>query len=113
MAFGIGQTFIGNSFDSGGDCGEWNDGCGTDDCVAKTASGYPNPTTYGVTFSNSNTFAGNVARKCGLKKHPGNFSTPGWDDPPADPAKGYPQVPINTPPLRMRPVPQDMTSGGA
>jgi len=114
MAFGVGQTFINNKgFDFGGDCGEWNEGCGTDKCVKDTATGYPNPTEYGGTTSNSNTFAGTVARKCGLQRPVGPFATPGWGDPPASPARGYPQVPINSPPLPLRPVPQDpFQSGG-
>jgi hypothetical protein len=107
-AFGVGQTLMDNiGFDFGGNCGEWTDECTTDKCVKDTATSYPNPSEYGITKSNSNTYAGTISRKCGLKRPIGSFSTPGWGDPPAAPKAGYPQVPIGSPPLPARPVPQD------
>lgn len=97
---GFGYTLKNTNFDfsGGGDCGPWTDSCDTDECVANAAKNYPNPTEYLIIRSNSNTFAGTVARKCGLSRPNGSFPTPGWDDPPASPAKGPPQVPFNTPP---------------
>jgi hypothetical protein len=95
-----------------GDCGPWSDDCGADECVASAASSYPNPTYYGVITSNSNTFAGTVARKCNLRRPPGNFPTPGWGDPPARPATGAPQVPFNTVPPRSYPVDPFSQGGG-
>ena len=95
-----GTIFIGNQFDFGGDCGEWNDECGVDGCVETAANSYPNPSTYSFFRGpNSNTFAGTVVRKCNLKK-PWGIS-PGWNDDPA------PQFPGSSyqPPTDLRPSP--------
>src|SRR6516162_8210579 len=74
-AFGVGQTLMDNiGFDFGGNCREWTDECTTDKCVKDTATSYPNPSEYGITKSNSNTYAGTISRKCGLKRPIGSFS---------------------------------------
>jgi len=99
MAAGVGQIFTQRGFDIGGSCGEWSDDCGTDDCVKQAAGAYSNPSIYDLGGPNSNTFASNIAAKCKLKTPPHNYWTPGWGGVAAPPAPGYPQVPINTPPL--------------
>ena len=86
-----------------GDCGDWNEDCGTDECVDKTARSYPNPSFYGLLTYNSNTFAGTIARKCGLQRPIGTFPTPGWDNPASAPAPGVPQIPFNSTPPSSRP----------
>lgn len=92
--FATGNIYIDNPFDSGGSCGDWNEGCNTDECAVSAAHSYANPSSYHyLNGSNSNSFAGNVSRKCGLKKPNVDGSTPGWDSPPA-PEKG----PHYTPP---------------
>jgi RHS repeat-associated protein len=102
---GYGYTFQDNSFDleGGGSCGEWTDDCGTDECVAKTARGYPNPSYYGGLSHNSNTFAGTVARSCKLKRPVGTFPTPGWDDSPSTRPNDVDPLPFNTMPPKTRP----------
>lgn len=102
---GYGYTFQNDGFDfaGGGDCGDWSDDCDTDECVANAARNYPNPTYYGGLNSNSNTFAGTVARSCKIKRPTGPFPTPGWGDPPAGPAEGAPPLPFNTRPPSSRP----------
>lgn len=53
------------------------------------ANSYANPSKYRVVRgANSNTFAGTIARKCGLSRPQNIGSTPGWNDPPAPPKKG-------------------------
>jgi uncharacterized protein RhaS with RHS repeats len=89
-----GTVYRNNTFDSGGVCGEWKDDdenqccpdC-VDDCVEGASNAYPSPSKYEF-FSgpNSNTFAGTVARTCGLSK-PDVALTPGYDSSPAKPAK--------------------------
>ena len=113
MAPGVGQTFIDRRFDAGGSCGDWNEDCGTDDCVKNAAGNYPNPSSYDLGGPNSNTFASNVASKCKLKGPTHPYWTPGWGDAPAPPAPGYGPVPINTPPLPPLPGgPQNPFSSG-
>ena len=94
---GVGQIRPDHDFDRPGssdlDCGPWSEGCEADDCVVGTANGYANPSKYrAVRGPNSNTFAGTIARACGLKK-PDTGSTPGWNDPGAPPKAGTKQVP--------------------
>jgi Big-like domain-containing protein len=86
-----------------GDCGDWNEDCGTDECVDKTARSYPNPSFYGLLTYNSNTFAGTIARKCRLSKPTGRYPTPGWDNAASSPAQGVPQIPFNSTPPKTRP----------
>jgi RHS repeat-associated protein len=82
-----GTVYINNGFDKRGVSGEWNEGCSVDECVEKAANAYPNPGEYRFARGpDSNTFAGTVARKCGLSK-PSAF-TPGWDNSPARQKKG-------------------------
>jgi len=87
-----GRYIPNNSFDTRdpeGDCGEWTETCIVDDCVREQASQYPNPSKYRfVRGPNSNTFAGTVARACGLIPPgvAGTWRTPGWNKPPAPPA---------------------------
>ncbi|HWM94596.1 MAG TPA: RHS repeat-associated core domain-containing protein, partial [Thermoanaerobaculia bacterium] len=62
------------------ECGEWNESCKVDQCVIDTAAGYSNPSVYnGALGPNSNTFAGTIARTCGLQKPPKDGWTRGWD----------------------------------
>ena len=65
------------------ECGPWSDDDCPDECVREQAAGYPSGSTYGLVGSNSNTFAGNVTRACGLEAPPlaGTWHTPGWNDP--------------------------------
>jgi len=75
-----------HGFDNGGDCGPWVDTCESDQCVEKAAQQYTNPSVYRmVRGPNSNTFAGTIARTCGLTKNGVGGSMPGWDDSPAGP----------------------------
>jgi RHS repeat-associated protein len=97
---GTGNIYLNNSFDSTGSCGDWNENCTTDDCVAKAANSYANPSQYSYFGPNSNTFAGTVARSCKLKKpNVWRTTTPGWGDGPA------PQKPNQSyqPPENLRP----------
>lgn len=113
MAPGIGQTFYDRLFDTGGSCGDWNEDCGTDDCAKNAAGNYPNPSSYDLAGPNSNTFASSIAAQCKLKIPQHGYWTPGWGDAPAPAAPGYPQVPINTPPLpSIQGAPQDQFPGG-
>jgi hypothetical protein len=70
-----------------GDCGSWTDDCGTDQCVQRESRLYNNPSDYHYLGTNSNTFAGTIARTCGLQPPPivGPVRTPGWYFPPAPP----------------------------
>jgi RHS repeat-associated protein len=113
MAPGIGQIYSPAGFDVGGSCGPWNNDCGTDDCVKNAAAGYPNRSVYDLGGPNSNTFASTVATKCSLTVPAHNLWTPGWGGAAAPAAPGYPQVPINTPPLpSIQGAPQDQFPGG-
>jgi RHS repeat-associated protein len=91
---GCGQIIPDNGFDTGGECGNWKEDCGTDECVKKAIEEYPNPSGYSLLGPNSNTFAGTVARKCGLER-PGlpPINTPGWGSVPAGPYPGLAQIP--------------------
>jgi RHS repeat-associated protein len=93
---GTGEIFKDNDFDSGGNCGDWNESCEADKCAVETARGYPNPSEYRFSQGpNSNTFVGTIARKCGLKAPlVVGLRTPGWSDPPADPRPGKTPIPV-------------------
>lgn len=74
-------------------CGEWNGDCGVDECVIQKAAAYPNPSQYNaVRGSNSNTFAGEIARACGLERPDGGWAR-GWNADPAKPKKGRKPIP--------------------
>lgn len=78
---GFDKTALG---DSSTDCGEWNEACSTDDCVEREAGNYPLASIYSLLGPNSNTFAGTVARACGLQPAPSvGVQTPGWGSAPA------------------------------
>lgn len=112
---GFGYTRKNDNFDlqGGGDCGEWQEGCGTDECVAAQANSYSNPTFYGGLSSNSNTFAGTLTRRCGLQRPKlGDNVTPGWNDSPASPAPDIPKLPFNSPVPGSRPQSPFGNSGG-
>jgi len=82
-----GTIYKNNAFDTGGTSCEWNDEPTVDQCVRDAVSEYANPSNYRfVRGPNSNTFAGTIARKCGLAK-PKGFA-PGWNDDPAEQKKG-------------------------
>jgi RHS repeat-associated protein len=113
---GCGQVLPNYEYDKGGTCGPWNGECLTDQCVKDHADFYPNPSRYAYLFGdpNSNSFAGEVARSCGLKR-PGSVTddqVPGWSgrNPPV-PFPGVPQVlpvwPIICPPPLPAPVSGD------
>jgi hypothetical protein len=74
-------------------CGDWNEECGVERCVIQTAAGYPNPSQYNAaTGSNSNTFAGEIARACGLRRPNGGWAR-GWDADRAKPRKRQKSIP--------------------
>jgi uncharacterized protein RhaS with RHS repeats len=75
------------SFDNPGrsTCGSWTDECTTDDCVRRTIQNYPDPSAYNFLGTNSNTFAGTVAKSCKLSRPVSGSSAPGWDNAPAAP----------------------------
>jgi RHS repeat-associated protein len=94
---GRGEIIPENGFDKGGQCGDWNESCGADECVKRQAGSYPNPSEYRlIRGPNSNSFAGGIARKCGLgpPNVAGTWQTPGWGDPPAGPKPGRVQIPV-------------------
>jgi uncharacterized protein RhaS with RHS repeats len=96
--YGKGRTFINHPYDDDDTaCGSWDGECGTDECVEHQANQYPNPSNYGYLGTNSNTFAGTLARRCGLKK-PDVTNAFGWD---REPATQYPGEP-KAPPTRMK-----------
>jgi len=95
--FATGNIYIENPFDEGGECGPWNDGCDTDECVVSAAHSYANPSDYNyLNGSNSNSFAGNVSRQCNLKKPDVDGTTPRWG---ANPPGQKPGTPYR-PPMR-------------
>jgi hypothetical protein len=82
-----------DSFDDGGKCGPWKDDCNTDECVRNAVSEYANPSQYRFVYGpNSNTFAGTVARACGLSNRGidgvapayGNYPAPAYKPPEPD-----------------------------
>jgi len=92
--FATGQIYRDNGFDATDvperDCGDWNESCSADGCVVQAARAYANPSRYRLARGpNSNTFAGTIARTCGLDSPDVvGKSTPGWNDPPAMIKKG-------------------------
>jgi RHS repeat-associated protein len=95
-SFATGQIYDDNPFDSGGDCGDWKEGCEVDECVVETAKGYANPSEYRLARGpNSNTFAGTIARSCGISPPSSQgAATPGWDDAPAGSKADEPPGPV-------------------
>ncbi len=84
---GEGRVYPDHSYDDPKEskCGPWTDNCMIDQCVNDVTADYPQPSEY-VAFggSNSNTYAGTVARECGLKRP--DYGWPhGWDRKPAGP----------------------------
>ncbi|MEM9291576.1 MAG: RHS repeat-associated core domain-containing protein [Acidobacteriota bacterium] len=92
----LGCTFTNDSFDEDAigvpstECGDWNQSCDVDACVAEQFRQYPQASTYRLLGPNSNTFAGTVTRACGLTPPSvaGTGRTPGWNDSPAPAAAG-------------------------
>ena len=83
-----GQIFRNDGFDAGGTCGPWKEDCGTDDCVDNAVRQYSNPSQYRfVAGPNSNTFAGVVARTCGLSNAGIGGVAPAYGNSPAPPYK--------------------------
>jgi len=81
---GVGRISPDDWFDRGGECGEWSNDCNADQCVKDQVDFYPNPSHYSLDGPNSNSFVGNIARKCGLKRpNLGPLSTPGYDQAPS------------------------------
>jgi RHS repeat-associated protein len=77
-----GSIYKNNAFDTGGTSCEWNEEPTVDQCVRDAVAEYANPSVYRfVRGPNSNTFAGTIARKCGLARPKG--LAPGWNDDPA------------------------------
>jgi len=95
-----GNIYLNNGFDATGTCGPWNSDCGTDECVAKAANSYANPSEYSYLGPNSNTFAGTVARTCKLARPAvWGITIPGWG---GTPAPQKPNQPYH-PPENLRP----------
>ena len=94
---GVGRIRRGRGFDDPDEsqCGEWNNACEADRCVVRAASDYANPSKYNaVVGPNSNTFAGIVARKCGLTRPERAGWTRGWNrNSPAAPVPGRESIP--------------------
>lgn len=94
----LGCTFENDTFDQNSlspddprtSCGEWNASCGADECVELQFGHYPRASEYRLSGTNSNTFAGTVARACGLQPPAiaGTWRTPGWNEAPAKPLSG-------------------------
>jgi YD repeat-containing protein len=103
---GTGRIHPNAGFDKGGDCGDWSDDddCEADQCVVTTAQGYSNPSQYDFNSGpNSNTFAGNIARKCKLDAPSEvGWKTPGWNDSPAPPRKGPDGKPLKPEAVRCK-----------
>jgi len=64
-------------------CSDWNTDCGVSGCIDAEIAKYPSPSVYGIVGSNSNTFAGTIARACNLAGPDDTWPTPGWHDDPA------------------------------
>ncbi len=95
--YGTGRIYPDNGYDTGGQCGDWNEDCKSDECVVNAAKGYPNPSNYHLLLGpNSNTFAGTIARACNLTPPPaaGGAATPGWNHAPAPAKKGKAAEPV-------------------
>jgi RHS repeat-associated protein len=86
VSWGIGCTYRNDPFDRAaiGDpatsCGDWNEGCKTEECIKRVHAGYPSPSHYFVLGQNSNTYASFVGSTCGLSSPTitGMWHTPGW-----------------------------------
>jgi hypothetical protein len=82
-----GTIFKNNTFDTGGTSCPWNEEPAVDECVRQAVDEYANPSEYRFASGpNSNTFAGTIARKCGLGRPEG--WTPGWNHSPANQHEG-------------------------
>ena len=82
--YSVSEIEVNHPFDSGGpsgDCILTPDPCDEmADCALAAAATYPSPAYYSLTGPNSNTFAGDVARQCGLSAPSvaGTWRSPGW-----------------------------------
>lgn len=76
-------------------CSDWVNECDTDQCVVRESAKYPNPSVYGLIYSNSNTYVGSIARTCGLSRPPDlpAEATPGWHAWFTDGGKAAPYTP--------------------
>ena len=101
----LGCTFENDSFDTAAldhpsdlSCGDWSPDCKADECAKQQKDQYPRASQYSVRGTNSNTFAGTVARACGLTPPAiaGTWHTPGWG---RDPAQPFPNATPQTCPL--------------
>jgi len=92
----LGCTFENDGFDQDAtsdgatECGAWNETCGADECAENQFGLYSRASEYSLMGPNSNTFAGTVARACGLEPPgvAGTWHTPGWGSSPAPSATG-------------------------
>ena len=88
-ANGAGEIHINDNFDQPGEsqCGEWTSYCGLSRCIDAAKGGYPSRSEYAYFGSNSNTFATHLANMCSIPFARTPWGTPGWNEPPAEPAK--------------------------
>jgi hypothetical protein len=94
--FATGRIHSRHPFNTGGECGEWNESCAADQCVVSAAQSYANPSEYRFARGpNSNTFAGTLARACNLKlPDVAGAAIPGWNDAPAKRKRGRDSEPV-------------------
>jgi hypothetical protein len=88
-ANGAGEIHINDNFDQPGEsrCGGWASYAGLSRCIDRVKGDYPARSEYSLSGPNSNTFATHVANMCSIPFADGPFSAPGWNQPPAGPAK--------------------------
>lgn len=86
---GAGEIHTNDGFDQPGQsqCGEWTSYCGLSRCIDQVKNDYPVKSEYSVRGTNSNTFATHLANMCSIPFATGFFTAPGWNHPPAEPAK--------------------------
>ena len=85
---GAGQVHTNDAFDQPGEstCGGWNSSCGVSKCIDEVIKSYPDPSNYSALGPNSNTFASEMSRRCGIPGAGGfGYPIPGWGQGPAGP----------------------------
>ena len=62
--------------------------CGLSRCLDRVKGDYPKTSEYsGASGPNSNTFATHLANMCSIPLADGPYPAPGWNEPPAGPAR--------------------------
>jgi hypothetical protein len=87
---GAGEIHTNDPFDQPGEsrCGDWTSYCGLSRCLDQVKDAYPSRSEYSaLSGPNSNTFATHLANMCSIPFASGPHSAPGWNQPPAGPAK--------------------------